>query len=298
VECEEAGRKGREDGRTRIVVLDEVDPSGSQRTRLSDLGEVRWSGDDPGGVDEILERLRDCETAVLGWTSLDSEILDLLPDPRMISVRVTGYDHVDVGAVAERGVVVTNVPSYAGVAVAEFTLGAMISLLRRVPDARNSLREGRGPRRPFRGTESRNRALGVVGTGDIGGNVARTGAALGTRAVATGRRTDPAGAAELGVSHEPLTGLLSSAVVSLHVPLTTETRGPMGPAELELMGSGPYLINTTRADVVDQEALERTPRTGGPARAVPDEVHLPDDEPLGMPNVIVTPHRGTARRRL
>jgi phosphoglycerate dehydrogenase-like enzyme len=276
-----------------IVVLDDVELSESQKLRLSEFGDVRWYTDNPSTSAEARARLEGCEVAILGWTSVDAALLADLPSLRMISVWATGYNYVDVSAAAARGIVVTNVPSYAGVAVAEYTLGLMISLARHLPEAQRSVQEGQCSWHPFKGVELRGRTLGVVGTGNIGGSVARLGKAFGMNVLATSGTMNPSRASELGLSYAALPELLPVCdFVSLHLPLSASTRGLIGADELDLMRNGSYLINTTRAEIVDQNALKDALRAGRLTGAALDEAHLPDDELVRMSNVIVMPHMG------
>ncbi|NJP46039.1 2-hydroxyacid dehydrogenase [Actinacidiphila epipremni] len=277
----------------RIVVLDEVELDKGSIDRLSAAGEVTWYHDNPQGEDEIVARLAGAEIAVLGWTSVADSVLARLPDLRFIAVWATGYDYVDVAAAAKRGIPVSNIPSYAGSAVSELALGLMLSVNRDILRADDHVRKGGYSWKGFRARELRGSTLGVVGVGDIGGQLARAGRALGMNVLAHARRTDPERAAELGVTFVGLPELLAASdFVSLHVPLSDQTRGLIGAEELRTMKKTAVLINTTRAAVVDQAALVAALAGGEIAGAGLDEIAVPDPAVLALPNVVLTPHIG------
>ncbi|HEV7771725.1 MAG TPA: NAD(P)-dependent oxidoreductase [Conexibacter sp.] len=278
---------------TRIVVLDEVELDDRQAAELRELGDVTIYADNPADADEICRRLEGAEVAVLGWTQIDAEILSLLPNLELIAVWATGYDYVDVAAAHEHDVVVTNVPAYAGRAVAEHTLGLILAVTRHIVRADASVRDGSYSWAPFGGFELAGKTLGLVGVGDIGAEVARLASGLGMDVIAVARTMTAEREVDLGVRFADLKTVMSeSDIVSLHVPLTPETRGLIGDAELRSMKPGSYLVNTTRAAVVDQAALRQALREGPLAGAGLDEIQLPDDELIGMPNVVLTPHVG------
>jgi phosphoglycerate dehydrogenase-like enzyme len=274
-----------------IVILDEVELNEMQQRRLETLGTVMTYSDNPSDPNETVRRLKDAEIAILGWTTIDDTILSQTPVLKMISVWATGYNYVDVVAARQRGVTVTNVPSYAGVAVAEFALGLMISAARHIPQATSGMLAGGYSWKPFQGIELRGRTVGVVGTGDIGGHLCRVTKGLGMRVLAYSRTMNQQRSAEIGCEYVKMSDLLAhSDFVSLHVPLTEETRQLIREEELQAMKSSAFLINTTRADVLDQNALKTALKDRVVAGAALDEIHLPDDELLALPNVIVTPH--------
>ena len=276
-----------------ITVFDKVELNEMQRRRLEALGDVVWYSDNPTNAAETIRRLANAEVAVLGWTTIDEAILSALPSLRMISIWATGYNYVDIEAARQRGIIVTNVPSYAGVAVAEYALGLMITVSRHIAEASFGVRKGQYSWKPFCGVELAGRTLGVVGTGDIGGQLCRIGNALGMRVLAHSRTMNERRAIDLGCEYVELLELLAhSDFVSLHVPLTEQTRLLVGEAELRAMKSTSYLINTTRAEVVDQGALKVALKGAELAGAALDEAHLPDPELLALSNVLVTPHMG------
>jgi len=277
----------------RIVILDEVELSDDQLRRLEGLGQVVRHTSNPASDREVVRRLDSAEVAILGWTALGRRILSQLPGLRLIAVWATGYDYVDVAAANDQGIVVTNVPAYAGRAVAELTIGLVLALARHIVPADRSVRDGFFSWRSFEGTELAGKVLGVVGVGDIGREVARLGACLGMEVLGHARRVSAERATQLGVELLPLHELLQrSDVVSLHVPLTTETHHLLGREELVTMRPGAFLVNTARAGVVDESALVEALRTGRLGGAALDDHDHPAPALAALPNVLLTPHIG------
>lgn len=277
----------------RIVILDEVELSDDQLRRLEGLGRLVRHSSNPADESEVVRRLDGAEVAILGWTALGRRILSQLPGLRLIAVWATGYDYVDLAAANDHGIVVTNVPAYAGRAVAELTIGLMLALVRRILPADRSVRDGRFSWQGFQGMELAGKVLGVVGVGDVGREVARLGAYLGMEVLGHARTATAERATQLGVEFLPLHELLHrSDVVSLHVPLTADTHHLLGREELATMRRGAFLVNTARAGVVDQAALVDALRTGRLDGAALDDHDHPAPAHAALPNVVLTPHIG------
>jgi D-lactate dehydrogenase len=186
----------------------------------------------------------------------NSAVLERLPALRLLTTRSTGYDHIDVQACARRGVTVSNVPRYGENTVAEHTFGLILNLSRKVHQAYQRTREGDFSLAGLEGIDLRGRLLGVVGAGAIGLHVIRIGRAFGMEVLAYDTRPQPLLAEVLGFRYAPLEELLRTAdVVTLHVPLSPETRHLMNRDRFGLMKRGALLINTARGPVVDTEAL-------------------------------------------
>lgn len=278
---------------TRIVVLDDCDLDNGQLARLRQLGDVEVHHGVPRDPEEIERRLKGADVAVLGWTALEGDVLARLPDLRMVSVWATGYDYVDTEAADRLGITVTNVPAYAGSAVAELTLGLMLALCRNIPLGNSRVRGGDLSWQGLRGIELAERTLGLVGVGDIGEKVARIGRALGMRVLAHAREMSDERAAVLGVEFLPLTELLAASdFVSLHTPLTPKTAGLIGAGEIAAMKPGAFLINTARAGLVDQDALFRALTEGRLAGAALDDLDPTRSDIILLDNVVATPHIG------
>jgi glyoxylate reductase len=217
------------------------------------------------------------------------------PRLRVVANFGVGYDTVDVEAATQRGIVVTNTPGVLTEATAELTIALMLALARRVAEGDRLVRR-RDPwtlAPTFMLSEGlAGKTLGVVGLGRIGREVARLGEALGMRVLHT-RGEGP-------YEEVPLARLLAEAdVVSLHAPLTDETRHLIGPAELGAMRPGALLVNVARGPLVDEQALLEALCSGEIAGAALDVYeHEPEVHPglLELENVVLTPHLGSATR--
>lgn len=224
------------------------------------------------------------------------------PELRVVSNVAVGYDNVDVAALRRHGIVVTNTPGVLTEATADLTFGLVLMITRRLGEGERLVRA----RRPwtFRldfmlGAGLQGKTLGIVGLGQIGAAVARRATAFGMRIVYHGRRAaDPAVVAELGAELVSLPELLASSdVVSLHCPLTPETRHLIDAAALAAMRPTAYLVNTTRGPVVDESALADALHSGEIAGAALDVFERePEVEPrlLDLDNVVLIPHLGSA----
>jgi glyoxylate reductase len=216
--------------------------------------------------------------------------LDLLPDLRLVANYGVGYDRVDVAACRERGVAVTNTPGVLDAAVADMTLALILACRRHLVESDRFVRDGRwrsGWARPeLLGRDLAGSALGLVGMGRIGSEVARRAEAFGMRVVHH-RRSD-------GLPLDELLRL--SDVVSLHVPLTPETDGLISRERLRLLQDGATLINTARGAIVDEEALVDelvSGRISAGLDVFADEPRVPE-RLFGLPNVVLAPHIASA----
>jgi glyoxylate reductase len=216
--------------------------------------------------------------------------LELLPDLRLVANYGVGYDAVDVAACFERGIEVTNTPGVLDAAVAELTLGLILACRRHLVESDRLVRErhwhSSWAQPELLGHDLAGSTLGLVGMGRIGSEVARRAQALGMR-IAYNRRSG-------GL---PLDELLRTAdVVSLHVPLTNETRGLLSRGRLALLRDGATLVNTARGAIVDEEALVEELASGRISAGLDvftNEPHVPD-RLLGLANVVLTPHIASA----
>jgi glyoxylate reductase len=206
-----------------------------------------------------------------------------------------GYDLIDVQACRERGIAVTNTPGVTTAATADLTMGLILAVLRRIAPGDRFVRSGRWGSgwadEPLKGDEVTGATLGIVGLGRIGHAVAQRARGFEMRVLFT--RTSP----EDDPGYRPLDTLLrESDVVTLHVPLTDETRGFIDARRLALMRDGACLVNTSRGQVVDEPALVAelvSGRLRSGLDVFADEPNVPP-ELLELNNVVMTPHLGTA----
>ena len=232
---------------------------------------------------------------------VDEELLDAAgPKLRVVANYAVGYDNVDVDACSGRGVVVANTPGVLTEATAEFTLVLLLDLARRVSEGDRMLRRSEdwiwSPTFML-GTGLSGKVLGVVGLGRIGARVARLAEAFGMRIVYTSRSGPKDGVELEWLSFDEL--LRTADVVTLHCPLTPETRHLIGAGELRSMRRDGLLVNTTRGPVVEENALVTALRAGEIAGAALDVFeHEPAVHPglLQLENVVLAPHLGSATR--
>jgi glyoxylate reductase len=230
------------------------------------------------------------EVLVAVVVPVGAEELDLLPDLRLVANYGVGYDTVDVAACRERGISVTNTPGVLDAAVADLTLALILACRRHVVAADRLVREGAWRRRwaqpELLGHDLAGSTLGIVGLGRIGSEVARRAEAFGMR-IFSNRRSG-------GL---PLDELLRTAdVVSLHVPLTAETRDLISRERLALLRDGATLINTARGTIVDEDALVDelvSGRISAGLDVFAAEPNVPE-QLLGLPNVVLMPHIASA----
>lgn len=242
-------------------------------------------------VEELGRRGRDADIIAIGNLPFPREVLEKCENVKMLAVAFTGLDHVDLRYCEERGIKVQNCAGYATTAVAELTFGLLLDLCRNIGKCDTAARNG-GTKAGLIGFELEGRTMGIVGTGAIGARVAKLAAAFGMDVIAYSRTPGKVA----GVRYVSLEELLAQAdVVSLHVPLTDETRGMIGAEELALMKKTAVLVNTARGPVVDTKALADALNSGRIAGAAIDvfdaEPPLDADEPLiNAKNTVVTPH--------
>lgn len=238
------------------------------------------------------ERSRDADVIMLANMPLAPVVLEEAKSLKFIDVAFTGVDHIPMAEAKQRGIAVSNASGYATQAVAELCVSFMIQLLRNVGKTEDRCRNG-GTKDGLVGNLLCGKTVGIVGAGAIGKKVAALCKAFGCTVLAYNRSTVSAPAIDEQVSLEEL--LKRSDIVSLHCPLTADTKGMIGKDQLALMKESSLLINTARGGVLDSTALAEALEKGEIAGAACDvfemEPPLPTDHPLlHCPNTIVTPH--------
>ncbi len=236
----------------------------------------------------------DPDVLIAGAEPIPRTVLHAGPRLSLVQKHGVGVDNIDLGAASERGILVANAPDTNSDAVADLTIGFMLSLLRKIIQAAISTREGKWSR--FVGRELGQQTVGVVGTGKIGRAVIKRLTGFGCRVLAYDVYQDASFAEETGIIYLPLDELLAGAdIVTLHVPLLTETRNLIGRNELNLMKETAILINIARGELVDEAALTEYLQSGRIAGAGVDvfSTEPPQDSPLlTIENVLATPHIG------
>lgn len=260
--------------------------------RLEEMGHSFAAYPKNADVQVQIERSRDADVLMLANMPLAAQVLEEAKSLKFIDVAFTGVDHIPVAEAKRRGIAVSNASGYATQAVAELCISFMIHLLRNVDRTQERCRSG-GTKDGLVGNLLCGKTVGIVGAGVIGKRVAALCRAFGCSVLAFSRSAVSDPAIDAQVSLDEL--LQRADIVSLHCPLTEQTRGMIGREQLAQMQRHAILINTARGGVVDSvalaEALERGEIAGAACDVFETEPPLPTDHPLlHSPNTIVTPH--------
>ena len=237
---------------------------------------------------------------VRSQTRVDAELLDAAaPRLSVVGVASVGIDRIDVEAATRAGVMIVNAPTGNTIAAAEHTMALMLALLRHIPDAHSSVRAEEWDRARYTGRELRGKTLGIIGLGKIGKAVARRAVGFEMRVLAADPYLTEEQAAEAGARLVGLGELLHRAdVLTVHTPLTRQTRNLLGRSQLEATKPGAFVLNVARGGIVDEDALAdglRSGHLGGAAVDVYSTEPMSSDNPLRtVPNVVLTPHLGAS----
>lgn len=252
---------------------------------------VRVSG--PLSPGDLTKALADADGAIVGVDLVTADVLAAAPKLKVVSKHGAGVDNIDVAAATERGIAVTNCPAANSEAVADHTIGMMLAIARKIPQADKSLRSGEWKR--FYGSGVWGKTIGIIGFGAIGRAVARRAKGFNMRVLAYDVMPSQGAAKEIGVELADLDTVLREAdYVTIHVPLTPETRNLIDAKRLGMMKKSAYLINMARGGVVSEADLAQALKDktiAGAAVDVYEEEPPAKDHPLfGLDNVVVTPH--------
>ena len=273
---------------------------------MAELFDVRFNPDDHAlSRDELAAAMADCDVLVPTVTDrIDAALINSAPERlKLIANFGAGVDNIDLAAAQARRIAVTNTPGVFTEDTADMTLALILSVPRRLAEGEKLVRAGRWHGwRPsgMLGHRVGGKTLGIVGFGRIGEAVARRARGFGlTILYNKRRRLPPMLEEELGVIYEPdLDRLVArSDIVSLHAPLTDETRGMIGADRIAMMKPDAYLINTSRGEIVDEDALIEAlqhGRIGGAGLDVYTHEPAVDERLLALDNVVLLPHLGSA----
>ncbi|MEW6229814.1 MAG: phosphoglycerate dehydrogenase [Bacillota bacterium] len=244
--------------------------------------------------EELAAMARDVDGIIVGLERMSREVILAAGRLRVISKYGVGLDNIDLEAAQARGITVTYTPESNSEAVADLTMGLVLACARQIPLADRSVRAGEW--RKFVGSAVWGKTIGVVGVGHIGREVVRRARGFNMQILCHDKIEDERFAAENGAAYTCLDVLLENAdFVTLHLPLTDETRGLIAGKELSRMKRTAFLINTARGEIVDEDALYRALTRGEIAGAALDVFHHEPPEGsrlLELDNVILTPHIG------
>ena len=277
----------------KVIITDGLNEQGkmilSADTDINDCTGISAEG--------LFEKIGDCHAMIVrGRTKVTDTILEAAPNLKVIGRAGVGVDNIDLAAAQSGGITVVNAPIATTIAVAEHTLALMLSLIRHIARADASMKSGLWNKKQLAGTELNGKSLGIIGIGAIGTGVAQRAAAFGMKICGNDPYLDAAIIRQRGVQPVSLTDLFAQAdMISLHVPITPETRGMINGQTIGLMKRGTYLICAARGGVIDETALLNALEVGQIAGAALDVFST---EPPGLtalvahPNVIATPHIG------
>ncbi len=267
---------------------------------------VQWTSYDCTARDLAIERISGQQIVITNKVAIDINVLDSTDSLELVLVAATGTDNVDIQTCSDRGIVVCNVRHYATPAVVQHTIALMLNLMTNQPQYSQDVRSGLWSLsgvfclldHPI--VEAETKTVGILGYGALGKRVADVATALGMKVVISQRPGSNVNVDHDRVSFEQM--LAVSDVISLHCPLTPETRNLFSTSEFRQMKPGAFIINTARGAIIDSDALVSALREGEIAGAGIDvldrEPPVPDHPLLqpGIPNLLVTPHNAWGTR--
>ncbi|MFC5714176.1 phosphoglycerate dehydrogenase [Thalassorhabdus alkalitolerans] len=245
-------------------------------------------------VDEVEDLSVYDALLVRSATTVTPELMDQMKNLKIIARAGVGVDNIDIDAATKRGIVVVNAPEGNTISTAEHTFAMIMSLARKVPQATMSIKNGEWNRKGFQGTELRGKTLGIVGFGRIGTELSKRAKGFEMSVLVFDPYLPTSRAEELGVTTADLDELLSKAdIITVHTPLTKDTKGLLGMENIAKTKKGVYLINCARGGIIDEEALEHYIENGhvaGAALDVYEEEPATNHKLLAHEQVIGTPH--------
>lgn len=281
----------------KVFIADKLADEGVAALRSYPELEIDFS---PGlSVEEAIPHAADADAIVVrSETKIRGELLDAAKKLRVVGRAGIGVDNIDIDGATERGIVVLNTPDANATTTAELAVAHMFSLSRNLPIADASVRAGKWERSKFVGTEVSGKTVGIIGFGTIGRIFASRCVGLKMRVLGYDPFVTPATFADLGVEAAELDSLLSdSDYISLHCPVTDDTRGILSRERMTNMKAGARIINCARGGLIDEDALVDLVNAGHLAGAALDvfDNEPPKDSPLlAVPNILFTPHLGAS----
>jgi len=282
----------------RVLVSDKLAEAGLQVLRDAPGVDLEFR---PGmSEDELCEIIGDYDGLIIrSATQVTPRVIERADRLRVVGRAGIGVDNVDIPAASRRGIVVMNTPTGNSVTTAEHALALLASLARKIPQAVTSMRGGKWKKSKFQGREIAFKTLGIIGLGNIGRIVADRAQGLKMKVIGVDPVMSSDRAAELGIELVELDDLFKRAdFLTIHAPLTPETKNMIDDAAFKKMKSSALLVNAARGGIVDEEALARAINAGEIAGAALDvfskEPIDPDHPLLGLDNVLCTPHLGAS----
>lgn len=283
----------------KIFIADPISTKGIEALSSDSLFEVIAK---PGLKEEdLIQALQGCEALIVrSQTKVTKAVIQAVSSLKVIGRAGVGIDNVDVEAATERGIIVMNAPGGNTISTAEHALSLLLSTARTIPQAHASTKAGKWDRKKFEGVELHQKTLAILGMGRIGTEVARRAIAFGMKVLVYDPYLSASKARSLHIELvEQLSDLLPHAdFITVHMPLTEETKYILGEKELPLLKHGVRIINCARGGLIDEAALIKGLTRGqiaGAALDVFEEEPLPENSPLrGLDSLILTPHLGAS----
>ncbi|MEO0033603.1 MAG: hypothetical protein RIS94_3361 [Pseudomonadota bacterium] len=280
----------------RVLISDKMDPNAARIFTEMGCDVDVITGETP---EQLTARIGDYDgLAIRSSTKVTKEILAAAKNLKVIGRAGIGVDNVDIPAASAQGVVVMNTPFGNSITTAEHAIAMMFALARQIPEANAQTQAGLWPKNGFMGVEVTGKTLGLIGAGNIGSIVASRALGLKMKVVAFDPFLTPERAIEMGVEKADLDTLLAKAdFITLHTPLTSETRNILSAENLAKTKKGVRIINCARGGLIDEAALKAAMDAGQVAGAALDvfETEPAKESPLfGTPNFICTPHLGAS----
>jgi D-3-phosphoglycerate dehydrogenase len=280
----------------KVLVAEKISVEGVEK--LKKLYEV--DAFDKMPREDLLERIDEYDALVVrSGTKVDAEVIERSGRLRVIGRAGIGVDNIDIDAATRKGILVANVPESNIVSAAEHTMAMLMATARNIPAADYSMSRGEWNRSAFQGVELYGKTLGIVGIGRIGGLVAERASAFEMRLIGFDPFISQQKSKQLGVEmKETLEDVLEEAdFITLHVPITDDTRHMLGAKQFDMAKKGIRIVNVSRGGIIDEQALLEAIKDGRVAGAALDvfESEPPGENPLcSMPQVVVTPHLGAS----
>lgn len=251
--------------------------------------------------EELLEKIKNYDALIVrSQTKVTADIIEAAENLKVIGRAGVGVDNVDVAAATKKGIIVLNAPDGNTVSTAELSVAMIMAVARNIPQAHSSLKSGAWDRKSFTGVEINGKTLGIIGMGRIGTEVAKRMHAMGMTINAYDPFLTQERAEALGVNLVDMETIITqSDFITVHTPLTAETKGLFGAAEFARMKKGVRLVNCARGGIYDEKALAEAIKSGQVAGAALDV--FVDEPPtnrelIELPQVVVTPHLGASTR--
>lgn len=282
----------------RVLVSDPITPAGIDLLKKAGF-EVEVKTDHT--KEELLAKISNYDALIVrSQTKVTADIIEVATNLKVIGRAGVGVDNVDVEAATKKGIIVMNAPDGNTVSTAELSVAMLLALARNIPQAHASLKGGAWDRKTFTGVEVNGKTLGVVGMGRIGSEVAKRMLAMGMKVIAYDPFFTEEKAASLGVKMVNLDAIITeSDFITVHTPLTPETKGLFGAKEFARMKKGVRLVNCARGGIYDEAALAEAIKSGQVAGAALDVYtsEPPADRSLiELPQTVVTPHLGASTK--